>query len=317
MRFGPIGDLLRWILDLIYSLVGNYGWSVLVFTLFIRLCLMPLDIKSRQSMKRMSAIQPQLDALNKKYANDKEKLNKKTQELYQKAKINPLSGCLPLLIQMPILFAMFVVMREIANEETVSMILNIKESLAAGVTDFRPQLQGVMWIKNVFQPDSFTSTVVPAAGDTLSYITRASGQMTMEMLEEAREFLATDAYRVWADAYGNAVVYSAPLLFWTINVPTVFNGLFILPVLSAVSQFISSKYMNAANQQTSSQQNSSSALMKWFFPIFSLWICATSTAAFALYWVFVNIFQILQQFIIGKLIDRSEAQKTLVEEATK
>ena len=317
MRFGPIGDLLRWILDLIYSLVGNYGWSVLVFTLFIRLCLMPLDIKSRQSMKRMSAIQPQLDALNKKYANDKEKLNKKTQELYQKAKINPLSGCLPLLIQMPILFAMFVVMREIANEETVSMILNIKENLAAGVTDFRPQLQGVMWIKNVFQPDSFTSTVVPAAGDTLSYITRASGQMTMEMLEEAREFLATDAYRVWADAYGNAVVYSAPLLFWTINVPTVFNGLFILPVLSAVSQFISSKYMNAANQQTSSQQNSSSALMKWFFPIFSLWICATSTAAFALYWVFVNIFQILQQFIIGKLIDRSEAQKTLVEEATK
>ena len=314
MRFGPIGDLLRWILDLIYSLVGNYGWSVLIFTLFIRLCLMPLDIKSRRSMKRMQAVQPRIDELNKKYANDKEKLTKKTQEIYQKEKINPLSGCLPLLIQMPILFAMFVVMREIANEETVYMILNIKENIEAGLTNFKPQLQGMLWIKNVFQPDSFTSTVVPAAGDTLASITRASGQMTMEMLDTAREFLQTDAYRLWADAYGNALVYSAPLLLWSIDIPQVFNGLFLLPIMSAVSQFFSSKIMNAGQQPSASQQ-SNNAFMQWFFPIFSLWICATSNAAFALYWVFINFFQIIQQIIIGKLIDRSEAKKKLVEEA--
>ena len=314
MRFGPIGDLLRWILDLIYSLVGNYGWSVLIFTLFIRLCLMPLDIKSRRSMKRMQAVQPRIDELNKKYANDKEKLTKKTQEIYQKEKINPLSGCLPLLIQMPILFAMFVVMREIANEETVYMILNIKENIEAGLTNFKPQLQGMLWIKNVFQPDSFTSTVVPAAGDTLASITRASGQMTMEMLDTAREFLQTDAYRLWADAYGNALVYSAPLLLWSIDIPQVFNGLFLLPIMSAVSQFFSSKIMNAGQQPSASQQ-SNNAFMQWFFPLFSLWICATSNAAFALYWVFINFFQIIQQIIIGKLIDRSEAKKKLVEEA--
>ncbi|MBQ8954937.1 MAG: YidC/Oxa1 family membrane protein insertase [Clostridia bacterium] len=64
MRFGPIGDLLRWILDLIYSLVGNYGWSVLIFTLLIRLCLMPLDIKSKRSMKKMQLVQPRIDELN-------------------------------------------------------------------------------------------------------------------------------------------------------------------------------------------------------------------------------------------------------------
>ena len=55
--------------------------------------------------------------------------------------------------------------------------------------------------------------------------------------------------------------------------------------------------------------------MKWFFPLFSLWICASSNAAFALYWVFINFFQIIQQYIIGKIIDRSDAKKKLVEEA--
>ena len=317
MRFGPIGDLLRWILDLIYSLVGNYGWSVLIFTLLIRLCLMPLDIKSKRSMKKMQLVQPRIDELNKKYANDKDKLNRKMQELYQKEKISPLSGCLPMLIQLPILFAMFAVMREIADEETVAMILNIKENIEAGVANFKPQLQSILWIKNVFQPDSFMSTVVPAAGDALATITRASGQMTVEMIDAAKAFLQTDAYRTWADAYGNAIVYSAPLLMWTINIPKVFNGLFLLPVLSAVSQFFANKFMNAGQQQgaSSEQQNSTNAVMKWFFPIFSLWICASSNAAFALYWVFINFFQIIQQFIIGKMIDRSDAKKKLTEEA--
>ena len=316
MRFGPIGDLLRWILDLIYSLVGNYGWSVLIFTLLIRIFLMPLDIKSKRSMKKMQLVQPRIDELNKKYANDKEKLNKKMQEIYQKERISPLSGCLPMLIQLPILFAMFAVMREIADEETVAMILNIKENVEAGIADFKPQLQSILWIKNVFQPDSFMSTVVPAAGDALATITKASGQMTVEMIDAAKAFLQTDAYRTWADAYGNAIVYSAPLLMWTINIPQVFNGYFLLPIMSAVSQFFANKFMNAGQQQTQTQQqNSSNAIMKWFFPLFSLWICASSNAAFALYWVFINFFQIIQQYIIGKIIDRSDAKKKLVEEA--
>ena len=109
---------------------------------------------------------------------------------------------------------------------------------------------------------------------------------------------------------------SAPLFMWTINIPQVFNGYFLLPIMSAVSQFFANKFMNAGQQQTQTQQqNSSNAIMKWFFPLFSLWICASSNAAFALYWVFINFFQIIQQYIIGKIIDRSDAKKKLVEEA--
>lgn len=316
MRLGFIGDILRWALDLIYSLVGNYGWAVLIFTLLIRLVLMPLDIKSRKSMIAMQRVQPRIDELNKKYADDKDKLNQKMAELYKKEKINPLSGCLPMLIQLPILFAMFAVMREVANEETIQMILEIKQNILAGIENYQPKLQSLLWIKNVFQPDSFMSTVVPAFGSTLPEITKASGMVTMEMIEEAKAFLQTNEYSAWAANYGNAVAYSAPLLMWTITIPKKFNGLFILPILSAVSQFFTSKFMNASQQNANPQQSANAKLMQWFFPLFSLWICASSNAAFALYWVFINVFQIAQQFIIGKLIDRSENKKKLIEEAS-
>ena len=316
MRLGFIGDILRWALDLIYSLVGNYGWAVLIFTLLIRLVLMPLDIKSRKSMKAMQNVQPKIDELNKKYANDKDKLNQKMADLYKKEKINPLSGCLPMLIQLPILFAMFAVMREVANEETIQMILEIKQNILAGIENYQPKLQSLLWIKNVFQPDSFMSTVVPAFGSTLPEITKASGTVTMEMIEEAKAFLQTNEYSAWAANYGNAVAYSAPLLMWTITIPKKFNGLFILPIFSAVSQFFTSKFMNAGQQSSNAQQASTNKFMQWFFPLFSLWICASSNAAFALYWVFINVIQIAQQFIIGKLIDRSENKKKLIEEAS-
>lgn len=316
MRLGFIGDILRWALDLIYSLVGNYGWAVLIFTLLIRLVLMPLDIKSRKSMKAMQNVQPKIDELNKKYANDKDKLNQKMADLYKKEKINPLSGCLPMLIQLPILFAMFAVMREVADEETIQMILEIKQNILAGIENYQPKLQSLLWIKNVFQPDSFMSTVVPAFGSTLPEITKASGTVTMEMIEEAKAFLQTNEYSAWAANYGNAVAYSAPLLMWTISIPRKFNGLFILPIFSAVSQFFTSKFMNAGQQSSNAQQASTNKFMQWFFPLFSLWICASSNAAFALYWVFINVFQIAQQFIIGKLIDRSENKKKLIEEAS-
>ena len=313
MRFGPIGDVLRWMLDQIYGLTGNYGWAVLIFTLIIRLLLLPLDIKSRKSMKRMQAVQPRMDELNKKYAQDKEKLNRKMSELYKQEKINPLSGCLPMLIQFPILFAMFAVMREIANEETVALILQIKEGIEAGIENFRPQLQSLLWIKNVFQPDSFMASVYPAAGDTLGMITQASGNMTMEMVETARAFLATDAYATWAQGVGNAVRYSAPLLMWTISIPEAFNGWFILPILSGVTQLVSSKLMNAGQPQQQSQK-SNQAFMTYFFPLFSLWICATSNAAFALYWAFVNVLQIGQTYIINLILDHSDKTKKLTTE---
>lgn len=113
---------LRWILDLLYGFVGNYGVAIILFTLVIKLIILPLDIKQRHSMRKMQDIQPKIDEINKKYEKDPEKRSAKTMELYKKEKVNPMGGCLPMLIQMPILFAMFAVMRHIAGEQTVLMV---------------------------------------------------------------------------------------------------------------------------------------------------------------------------------------------------
>lgn len=87
--------------------------------------LFPFDYKSRVSMRKTTKLQPQLAALQKKYANDKEKLNRKMSELYKKEKINPLSSCLPMLLTLPILFAMWTALRIIANEQVVSQVFTI------------------------------------------------------------------------------------------------------------------------------------------------------------------------------------------------
>ena len=130
-----ISSFLKTVLEWIYALVGNYGWSVILFTVLIRAILLPLDVKSKRGMRAMSAVQPKMQALQKKYANDKEKLNQKMNELYRKEKINPMAGCLPMLIQLPILFCMFTAMRVVANEETVRMVIEWASHFAEGGYD--------------------------------------------------------------------------------------------------------------------------------------------------------------------------------------
>lgn len=85
----------------------SYAVAIIILTVLIKLILFPLSVKQMKSMKGMQEIQPELQSIQKKYKNDKEKMNKATMELYQKYNVNPAGGCLPLLIQMPILFALF------------------------------------------------------------------------------------------------------------------------------------------------------------------------------------------------------------------
>ena len=91
--------------------VGNFGISIIVVTILIKILLLPLTLKQDKSMKEMKKLQPELEKIKQKYANDKQMLNIKTMELYREHKVNPLGGCLPILIQLPILFALFGVLR--------------------------------------------------------------------------------------------------------------------------------------------------------------------------------------------------------------
>lgn len=104
----PFGALLK----LIFDLTNNYGLSIIIFTIVTKLLTLPLTIKQNKSMKEMQEIQPKLKKLQDKYKNDPEQLNIKTMELYKEHNVSPFGGCLPLLIQFPIIIGLFAAVRE-------------------------------------------------------------------------------------------------------------------------------------------------------------------------------------------------------------
>lgn len=105
------GDLLYKILELLYNLTSSYGFSIVILTVVIRLALYPLNQKQMVSMQQMQKIQPKLKMLQEKYGSDKQKLTEETMRLYKEYKVNPMAGCFPLLIQLPILILLFQVLR--------------------------------------------------------------------------------------------------------------------------------------------------------------------------------------------------------------
>lgn len=113
----PLGALLKIVFNALTSMgidfgqLSAYALSIVITTILFKLILLPLTLKSTRSMKGMQEIQPKIEELQKKYKNDQQTLSMKQMELYKEHNINPLGGCLPLLIQMPILFAYFRVMR--------------------------------------------------------------------------------------------------------------------------------------------------------------------------------------------------------------
>ena len=303
------------ILHGINSLIGNYGWTMVLFTVLIKLLISPLDYKSRKGMRRTQLIQPEIAKLQKKYANDKDKLNQKMAELYRRENVSPMSGCLPLLISMPLLFIMFAAMRNVANTELA------KQSIELLVNGTQTN-ESWLWIRNLWMPDSpFYAVaadqqnlqIIPAdiwskvyAG--LTDTTRAalegmgvsasniSGQTLFPLLQ------ATEAYQAEV-----ALWHELPKLNLIITQMSIYaqpNGWFILPILACVTQLVMSATTQQQTQQPAAEgQPDTGKFMKYFFPVFSLFICASSNAGFSLYWVVSNLFAWAEQLVFNKVFE--------------
>ena len=330
-----MNDFLKAILDGIHTLIPSYGWSIVAFTLLIKLCLLPLDYKSRVGMRKMSALAPKQAELQKKYGHDQDKLNRKMQELYKKEGASPLSGCWPMLLSMPILFAMYAALRYMANEQLVQQTFDF---LLNGDIVFEPFL----WVKNLWMPDSPFNASLPnlqslqmveekqwlAIFNALNaeQVAALAAAINVPELTTA-SFVKGDALNATIKAIGDslaalpayveqtaAIPYmSIDLLVTKFSVVKNYNGFFILPLLSACSQFLMSKLQELQNPQPAPQKNAdgqpqqnSGAFMKWFFPLFSLWICASSNAAFALYWVVTNLFSLVSNQLINWKLNKDE-----------
>ena len=326
-----MNDFLFNILAWIQSWVGNWGWAMVVFTIMVRLVLTPLDIKSRMSMRKTSKLQPQMQALQKKYANDKEKLNQKTAELYKKEHVNPLSSCLPLLLTWPILIAVFGAMRMAANKE---LLIQLGQILNNEI----PQLERWLWIKNLWMPDSIFAAAMPdvrtlqqiPADQWLSWFNTLDVNNLPVLIKDmgltAESFAQANLGKTLADiveamqqnaAYVEAVAvkpgWTFNLLITQLSLVNEYNGLMLLPILSAVSQLAMTKIMgNSQPTDPSAPGASTGKFMQYFFPIFSLIICFSYSAAFALYWVAGNLVSMGQTYAINKFLDKREAAAAAV-----
>ena len=108
--FDPIAKPLLYVLNFFYQYIHNYGWAIILLTVLIKIAFWPLAHKSAQSMKTMQKLQPKLQKLKEKYGDDKERMNKELMQLYKTYKVNPMSGCLPMLLQIPVFFALYKVL---------------------------------------------------------------------------------------------------------------------------------------------------------------------------------------------------------------
>ena len=321
-----MNELLRNIIMWIYGIVGNYGWAIVIFTFLIRALVFPLDYKSRVGMRKMQKLQPKQAELQKKYAKDQEKLNQKMSELYRKEKVNPLSSCLPMLITLPLLWIMFGAMRAVANEQIVKQVFEILQGNEV-------TLHGWLWIKNVFTPDSPLVCAWPDL-NTMRQVTADVWQAGLANLGDAAASLPI---ALTAESFSNAnlqatlqsiyatmqqmpeyAAMTAPvpglaninMLFTSISIMQNWNGLFILPLLAAGSQILMTKLQPVQDTGANPQAASTSKLMNWFFPIFSLFICLNYTALFAIYWVAANVFVTAENMLINRYLDNKEKQES-------
>ncbi len=117
-----IAQPLFWMLDTIHDIVGNWGWAIIILTILIKLAFFQLSATSYKSMANMRRMQPRLVTLKERYSDDKSRLNQAMMELYKKEKINPLSGCLPIVVQIPVFIALYWVLLESVELRQASFI---------------------------------------------------------------------------------------------------------------------------------------------------------------------------------------------------
>lgn len=326
-----LNSLLLTLIKALHSIINNYALTIIVFTILIKLVVMPLNLKSRRSTMRMSSLAPKQKALQEKYKDDQEKLNQKLQELYRKEGVNPMGSCLPMLISMVILFAMFYALRTFANEQLVSQFLTFYHNPEI---DPHTLVEPFLWIKNLWMPDSPFATYMPdvqslrmvdfkvwndvsaklvAAGTIPEALNFANANdLANYITQVVTPFVSSAAYAPYiAPVVGLGNLSILGIIRFSIYQEG--NGWFLLPILSVVSQIFMQK-LTMKNTQMDPSQESSQKMMIYVMTFMSLYFCASYNSAFALYWVVSNIYAIIEQIGFTKYFEQQDRKASKAEE---
>ncbi len=292
-----ISDFFVIVLKWVFSWVNEYSVAIIIVTIAIRLLILPLDLKQKKSSRKMALVQPKLESLKKRYANNPQQMQKKQKELYAQEGVRPLAGCLPMLITLPLFFAFFGAMRVLAAEQQVWFILN-----AQNIGEGAYQLPSWLWVNNFWQPDSGLSAILPAGSDFVTFVQQNSSYISPQALhmlsdtglvnfDPSQGLQATAAYDTLA---ANIINYN--------GVSGIKNGWFILPLLAGATLFLQQKISMKQNPSMQKQGK----IMLYIFPLFSVYICVTANAAFSVYWLFANIYALGQILILNYIYKKHD-----------
>lgn len=282
----PLGKFLLFIYDTVAF--HNYGLAIIFFTIIVKLALLPLTLKQYKSSAKMQELQPLIADIQKRYKDDKEKLNQETMKVYQENNYNPASGCLPLIFQMPILITLYwVIIQPLKfmigkSEETITTLAEV----ARKGLGFTAQQFG-------FQKELLTLNYFNEHREALSQV---SGLLKQSELIDFNNFLGLHL--------GVVAKYDPSVLFG--KEAYIYLPLMLLALLAVATTYLSTKLSMPKKNPNGPQQNamasSMSNSMMYIGPIMTLMFSFQLPAGVVLYWMIGYVFAIFQQLYINKYV---------------
>ena len=280
-----------WLVRLFYNLTNSYGVALILFTLVIKLIMLPFQMKSKKSMMRMSRVSGQMQELQKRYAKNQAKLQEEMQKLYEEEGVNPMSGCLWSLIPFPILIALYSIIRQpithfmMLSKDVLQTV--VQSAADAGVN-----------LTNIVMMDKATGT--PALKDGL-YQLASYGQINL--VKDVQE-MGLSTPEGWFDMNYNFLGLDLTATPWEYVKNFTFTwaviGVILIPILAGLSQFVFSKLTMKTQPQADAAGGASMKSMMYMMPLMSVYIAFIMPAALGVYWIAQSVFSLIQEAILNK-----------------
>lgn len=258
-----IANIFGAVIRIIYNLVGeNYGLSIVIFAILTKVIMFPLNLKQSKAMEEMKKIAPYEKNIREKYKGNKEKIQEELVKMYAEHKINPLGGCLPILIQLPIILAMFYIVKQ--------PLTYIKQMPAQTIIEYTKEVTG----KKDMAANAYKNYEIQVANE----------KKIINM-----KFLGLDFGAVPKDVLDKKVT----------NKPS--KAILIIPVLSLILSIWQTKQSQKNSVQTEEQKEQMKT-MNTMMPIFSAYISYIMPLALGVYWLLGSAYQIAQQYVINNML---------------
>lgn len=265
-----ISQPLGFILSLFYSLCNNFSIAIILFTLFITLVLMPLDIRQQKTMAKQARLAPKLEALKKKCGDDRQKYQQEMAELYQRENVSLTGGCLVMFIRFPILIGVYGAIRN-----PLSYILNISSEAIASAKNIL--IGAGIGSENMTELDIIRN--VGALGDSVPEVTNAASELNFN-------FLGLDLSQQPS---------------FSINIFKDFQLIWLIPILACVCSLITALLSSYINKKNNPQAKSQLLMMIILGPVLSLIIAFGVPGAVGFYWACSNLFGGILRVIISRI----------------